>query len=76
MIDLTGSLGEHRIEIGIFQVRIVIENARARLSCGQQSQDVGNRDAQIANTRAPMHPLRLTVILASSSDICHFCGTQ
>lgn len=59
MIDLTGSIGEHRIDVGRFEIRIVLKDALARLSGGQQSQDVGDRDAQIANAWAPVHALRI-----------------
>jgi hypothetical protein len=59
VVDLTGSIGEHRIDIGLFQVRIVFEDALALLPRGQQPRDVGNRDTQIANARTSMHTLRV-----------------
>ncbi|CUT15744.1 hypothetical protein BF49_6824 [Bradyrhizobium sp.] len=59
MIYLTGSIGEHCVDIGRFEIRIVLKDALARLSGGQQPQDVSDSYAQIANARASMHALRI-----------------
>jgi hypothetical protein len=59
MISLARGESENRVDIGIFEIGIFPENILARLACRQQTQNVRNRNAQIANTGAAMHSRRI-----------------
>jgi len=55
MVRLTGCKGKNRIDIRVFEIRIILKNALSRLSSRQQTQNIRDGNTQSANARPIMH---------------------
>jgi hypothetical protein len=56
---LSGSKGQHGIDIRALEIRIFFEDRLARLSRGHQAKNVRDCNAQAPNTWAAMHLVRI-----------------
>jgi hypothetical protein len=59
MVCLTGSKGQHRIDVRASTIRIVLKNRLSRLAGRHQAKNVRDRNAQAANTWTAMHPISI-----------------
>jgi hypothetical protein len=57
MVGLTGGKGQNRINVRVFQIRILLENRLSRLAGRQQPENICDRNAQAANTWMAMHTI-------------------
>ncbi len=57
MVGLTGGKGQSRIDVRVFKIRILLKNRLSRLAGRHQAKNVGDRDAQAANTWTAMHAI-------------------
>ena len=55
MVCLPRGKSQNRVNIGVFKIRIILENRFSRFACRQQVQNVRNRYAQAPNAWTPMH---------------------
>jgi hypothetical protein len=59
MVGLTRRKGQHRIDVGAFEIGIVLKDSLSRLACRQQAQNIPHRNAEAANARPAMHTVRV-----------------
>jgi hypothetical protein len=55
MVSLPGGKSQDRIDVRVFQVRILLKNRLARLASRHQAKNVRDRNAQAANAWTAMH---------------------
>jgi hypothetical protein len=55
VVRLTGGKGQNRIDIGIFEIRIILKYRLPRLASRHQAENVCDGDAQSANAWTSMH---------------------
>jgi hypothetical protein len=57
MIRLTGSKGQNRIDVRVFEIRVLLKNRLSRLAGRHQAKNVRHRNAQAANTWTAVHAI-------------------
>jgi hypothetical protein len=57
MVRLAGSKGQNRINIRVFEIRILLKDGLSRLTSRHQAENVRDCDAQAANAWTAMHAI-------------------